>query len=150
MLSMPAATRSGTPGLHRDVRLKMVSESMITYDITLFFHQKLSDIRSEYMRLNGDQVLESDRPGEDQIQQLVQIAQPLLIFAANVCRLLSEPDEDLQDSLKIVVDHRFDASELSGPYFPVLGHVLLEQTKQQREKTTMELEESSQPRNSRK
>lgn len=64
---------------HRDLVLHEIPEPVIKRDISLFLSYKLSQIREERRDL-----LPSDWPGQDTIQNLVEISARLFIFAATV------------------------------------------------------------------
>jgi hypothetical protein len=73
------------------------------------------------------QHLPIDWPGQANIQSLVQIAVPLFIFAATICRFLKdqrcgEPDKQLTRVLKYQT--KSQESELNATYLPVLNYLL--------------------------
>jgi hypothetical protein len=68
-------------GTYQDLVLHEVLKSTIKHDIRLFLEHKLVDIRKSRM-------LSLDWPATHQILALVQLAVPLFIYAATVCRYI--------------------------------------------------------------
>ncbi|KAF2148629.1 hypothetical protein K461DRAFT_50359 [Myriangium duriaei CBS 260.36] len=69
--------------LYRDVRLEYIQADTIKQDISLYLDHQLCKIRNEAH-------LPIDWPNADDIQSLVNLACPLFIFAATMCRYISE------------------------------------------------------------
>ncbi|KAI9708959.1 MAG: hypothetical protein M1820_003653 [Bogoriella megaspora] len=104
---------------HQIVRLHEIVKDVIDHDIEVFLKDKLVKIR-EY------DALDEDWPGESTFQTLVQMASPLFIFAATVCRFIGDPDWSPQEQLEIILENstRSQASKLDQTYFPILDRLL--------------------------
>ncbi|CAG8428173.1 unnamed protein product [Penicillium salamii] len=66
---------------HEEIILHEIEESIIKHDIAAFFHEKLKCIRDYYG-------LEQFWPGEEALLALVNMATPLFIYAATICRFV--------------------------------------------------------------
>lgn len=118
---------------HLDVRLEEVTKDHIAHDIAIDLPHKLADIRSRYARMYGIDAIGLDWPGDHAVEALLEMAQPLFIFAATACRLLGELDEDLDEALAMILKQRLEASQLDRMYRPVLEKVLLGKTEKQQD-----------------
>lgn len=127
------ATSEITTEKHQDLILHEIPENVITHDISLFFHHRLSKIRRESF-------LFDDWPGETDFRRLVNLSIPLFIFAATICRLFEDPNWDPIDSLTEVLAHRYD-SNLDQTYLPVLNRVLAGQSERQKNKLIQEFQQ---------
>ncbi|KAF2147935.1 WD40 repeat-like protein [Myriangium duriaei CBS 260.36] len=67
---------------HQDVRLEHVQADTIRRDIDIYLQYRLGEIRDE-------ENIPNNWPGEDSIKILVDLACPLFIFAATMCRYIS-------------------------------------------------------------
>jgi hypothetical protein len=72
--------------LHEDVFLEEVQALTIETDLRMYFIHEFASIRKEWQRAS----LPPDWPSAMMIDRLVTIATPLFIFAATVCRFVSE------------------------------------------------------------
>ncbi|KAH7122204.1 hypothetical protein B0J13DRAFT_612415 [Dactylonectria estremocensis] len=78
-------------GTYQDLVLHEISSGIIEHDISVFFDHELAKIKIEYnSSVPEDRQLPLDWPGKASIQLLVKKAIPLFIFAATVCRFLSD------------------------------------------------------------
>jgi hypothetical protein len=114
-------------GKYEDIVLHQVSKSIITHDITAFLKHQLAIIRQDYNKSVGpNRELSSDWPGPETIQNLVDMAIPLFIFAATMCRFIQ--DRRLggpKDQLAKVLQHNTSRnSNLDATYLPVLDNLL--------------------------
>ncbi|RDK47140.1 WD40 repeat-like protein [Aspergillus phoenicis ATCC 13157] len=100
-------------GEHKDVALHEIERCTIERDMALFFEDRLSRIRKK-------RKLEDTWPGEIKTQALVDMAMPLFIFAATVCRLLEDYRWDPDDSLNNILKRQYNNSQLDKTYLPVL------------------------------
>lgn len=95
---------------HRDMILHdeaEVSKTTIQHDITAFLRDKFSDILKRY---NADPPsgipLSLEWPGEEVLQALVDLAVPLFIVAATICRFVDDPDESAPSQLESILHFR--------------------------------------------
>ncbi|KAM5388207.1 hypothetical protein ACJA88_000071 [Fusarium oxysporum] len=92
-------------GNYEDLNLHEIPEDAIRRDIEAFYIENLNTIREEYnLSINDDRRLADTWPGDENIKALVKKAVPLFIFAATVCRFISQrrsasPDTQLQKAL---------------------------------------------------
>ena len=115
-------------GSYEGLALHQILEPIIEHDIYAFLTYELTRIREDYNKsVLQDRHLPLDWPGQENIQSLVQMAVPLFIFAATICRFLEdrrcgEPDEQLAKVLKYQT--KSQESEFDATYLPVLDHLL--------------------------
>ncbi|KAK4495999.1 hypothetical protein PRZ48_013267 [Zasmidium cellare] len=125
---------------HLDVRLEEVTKDHITHDIAIYLRHKVAEIRSSYATMYDTNVIGHDWPGDHAIEALIEMAQPLFIFAATACRLLGELDEDPNETLRMILDHRLEASQLDRTYGPVLEKLVLRKTEKQQRDITQDFQ----------
>jgi hypothetical protein len=82
---------------HRQVILDDISRDTINRDIRAFFESNFALIRTKHG------ALATDWPGDDNLEILVQRADALFIYAATVCRFLSEDERASEERLKTVL-----------------------------------------------
>jgi len=113
-------------GTYQDLVLHQVSKRTIEYDIRLFLEHELREIREQ-------RSLSLKWPTRDQIQALVELAVPLFIFAATVCRYVGTKGGDPEEYLNKVLEYRKSTfSQLDQTYLPVLNQLLAEQEEEDR------------------
>lgn len=105
---------------HQDIVLHEIAKDTIDHDISAYLRDELAMIRDE--NLPG-----TDWPGDEVIQELAQIASPLFIFAATMCRFLGDPKWIPQEQLDILRKYstQSQASRLDKTYLPVLERLLI-------------------------
>ncbi|KAF2679968.1 hypothetical protein K458DRAFT_374045 [Lentithecium fluviatile CBS 122367] len=114
-------------GTYQDLVLHQVTKKTIEHDIRLFYEHELSAIRQERM-------LSPDWPTADQIQALVELAVPLFIFAATVCRYIGTKGGHPEGYLRKVLGYQKSTfSQLDRTYLPILEQLLLEQEEDEKE-----------------
>ncbi|KAI9770961.1 MAG: hypothetical protein M1840_002665 [Geoglossum simile] len=114
-------------GTYQDLILHEVPRPTIEHDIILFLEHQLGEIREQ-------RLLSMDWPGRDRIQALANMAIPLFIFAATVCRYVGTKGGDPEEYLNNVLEYRKSTfSQLDQTYLPVLNQLLTEQEKEDRE-----------------
>jgi hypothetical protein len=106
---------------YKDVALHDIPKADIDHDISTFFSENFSRMRYEY-------TYEEDWPSISTIQQLVDMASPLFIFAATVCRILLDGVlGDPKDQLERVIQYSDrEGTKLDATYRPVLDQLLLD------------------------
>ncbi|KAH7348074.1 vegetative incompatibility protein HET-E-1 [Pyrenochaeta sp. MPI-SDFR-AT-0127] len=108
-------------GTYQDMVLHEVPRSTIEHDIRLFLIHELDDIQRK-------RSLPSNWPSEDQLQALVELAVPLFIFAATVCRYVNTRGGSPVDNLdKVLKYQKSTFSQIDRTYLPVLDQLLSEQ-----------------------
>jgi hypothetical protein len=108
-------------GTYQDLVLHEVPKSTIEHDIRLFLEHELGAIRKE-------RKLASDWPSSHQIMALVELAVPLFIYAATVCRFVGTKGRNPMKYLDKVLEYKKSTfSQLDGTYLPALEQLLDEQ-----------------------
>lgn len=101
-------------GTYRNLILHEVPKENIEHDMTVFFKQ-------EFARIRQERNLPLQWPEEKNIKTLVEMATPLFIFAATICRYVGEPvgipQMRLSDILKYETEN---VSQLEKTYLPIL------------------------------
>jgi hypothetical protein len=114
-------------GTYQDLVLHNVARSIVEHDIRLFLEHELSAIRKERR-------LASDWPATHQILALVELAVPLFIYAATICRYIGTKGGDPEEYLNKVLQYPKAAfSQLDRTYLPVLDQLLGEQEERDKE-----------------
>jgi hypothetical protein len=110
-----------TNGAFQNVVLHEIPQTSIKHDIRVFLEYQLGNIRQS-------QFLSPDWPGADQIQALIDLALPLFIYAATVCRYIGTKGGDPEEYLNNVLAYRRSTfSQLDRTYLPVLHQLLADQ-----------------------
>jgi hypothetical protein len=108
-------------GTYQDLVLHAVPKSTIEHEIRLFLEHELGAIQKERM-------LASDWPSSHQIMALVELAVPLFIYAATVCRFVGTKGRNPMKYLDKVLEYEKSTfSQLDGTYLPALEQLLSEQ-----------------------
>jgi hypothetical protein len=114
-------------GTYQDLVLHEVPRRTIEHDIELFLKHELATIREERM-------LSPDWPAAPQIEALVELAAPLFIYAATVCRYVGTKGGNPMANLnKILQYQKATFSQLDRIYLPILDQLLNEQEKDDKE-----------------
>jgi hypothetical protein len=120
---------------YQDLVLHQISQPIIERDIAVFLRHEFNSIRENFNNLKEELRLPVDWPGEDSILKLTIAASPLFIFAATVCRFISDsclgsPDELLRRTLNFTgVAH---TSKLGMTYSPVLEQQVVRRSGRER------------------
>lgn len=126
-------------GEYQDLVLHQIPEAIVEQDISAFLRHELARIRDDYnhQALEGIELL-PDWPGEHAIRTLAQMAVPLFIFAATVCRFIEDPAwSDPADQLEKVLQYQMKAydselGKLDATYLPVLKQIIIGHTNPQK------------------
>ncbi|KAI1594577.1 WD40 repeat [Pyrenophora tritici-repentis] len=114
-------------GIYQDLVLHEVPRSTIEHDIRLFLEHELGMIRKE-------RALASNWPAKQQILALVELAVPLFIYAATVCRYVGSKGSSPTAFLNKVLQYQKTTfSQLDRTYLPVLDQLLSEQEEDEKE-----------------
>ena len=111
----------------RNVPLQELPDEVVEQDIATYLKHELTGIRVDYnARVTPDRYLSKEWPGRDKIDSLVNMAVPLFIFAATVCRFVGDmrwhPEGQLEKILRQKT--RSQQSKLDANYRPVLDPLL--------------------------
>jgi hypothetical protein len=109
--------------------LHEIPEPVIEHDLSIYFQNELQKLRNDYNKcVPAYRQLQSGWPDLSQQKILVEMAVPLFIFAATVCRFLADhktgpPNWKLQTVLKY--RSRSQESKLDSTYLPVLNQMVV-------------------------
>ncbi|KAI1329415.1 heterokaryon incompatibility protein-domain-containing protein [Xylariaceae sp. FL0255] len=118
-----------TRNCYENLVLHQIPEILVRQDLSAYLNHELAVIRSEYnSTVSCARGLPIHWPSERDVQCLVDMASPLFIFAATVCRFIGDrkygnPDKNLQKVLHNTTAHQ--ESTLDATYLPVLDIMLL-------------------------
>lgn len=128
---------------HHDIMLHEIAQETIQHDITLYFQHEFAELRKKDLAMHPeDPLLPSNWPGEESIQKLVEMAIPLFIFAATVCRFIaqgSRPQRRLEAILQ--APKATSPSNLVAIYLPILNHLFMGQHEWEQEELAREFRE---------
>lgn len=115
-------------GTYQDFILRGIPRSIIEHDIAAFLKHRLTTIREDYNgSVREDRRLPGDWPGQTNLEILVQMARPLFIFAATICRFIGDSRVRLPDcQLMKVLAHQTKSQEskLDATCFPVSNKLI--------------------------
>ncbi|KAF3407274.1 hypothetical protein DPV78_000139 [Talaromyces pinophilus] len=124
--------RSGFKDVPVDVldymELHEIPQPIIRQDITTFLAYRFAQIQVQYAKDGRE--LSSDWPGSDVLSALVEMAVPLFIFAATLCRFIEDPLwSDPSGQLKKVLEYRrmgtdSEMDKLDATYSPILNQLI--------------------------
>lgn len=139
----PVLKGFGNPQVSYDgIILHNIEKSIIERDILIFLRHELRQIRERYNNQidSISSALDHDWPGEPNTQKLLEMADGLFIFAATICKLLSEsgevsPSAQLGNILSYVSEtgHAFART-----YLPVLERQLSQSLSKSQRKTVVD------------
>ncbi|PMD67612.1 WD40 repeat-like protein, partial [Hyaloscypha bicolor E] len=116
---------------YRPLVLQDISEDVVKADISVYLQSSLSKIRDEYNLFNTLCPLESNWPGQTDLDILVEMSFPLFIFAKTVCRFVKDYELGGYPEVqrKKVFDYREFRSRgqhfhLHATYLPILERIL--------------------------
>jgi hypothetical protein len=125
--------RKMSNGTYQDLVLHDVPMQTIEHDIELFLKHELATIREE-------RDLSPDWPAASQIKALVELAVPLFIYAATVCRYVDTKGSDPIVRLERVLKYKqAPFSQLDRIYLPVLDQLLADQDEENDKKTWLQV-----------
>jgi NACHT domain len=87
--------RSLPPGVHQELALHTIPDTVIHHDISLFLQKELEKIRQDHF-------LPDDWPGPRNIELLVRKANGLFIYAATACRFIGDANWLPEERLTLV------------------------------------------------
>ncbi|KAH8736502.1 hypothetical protein BGZ61DRAFT_411264, partial [Ilyonectria robusta] len=115
-------------GIYQDVVLYGIDPQIIKYNISAFIEQELMRIKNEYnLSVSEDRQLSTEWPGGRNIDILVEMAIPLFVFAATVCRFLADrkcgnPNKQLEQVLEFQSESQ--TSQLDAMYLPIMHRLI--------------------------
>ncbi|KAF9775390.1 hypothetical protein IL306_006501 [Fusarium sp. DS 682] len=123
-------------GSYQDLVLHEIPVQIVEHDIVVFLNDEFNKIRHDFNMTVGDErKLPPDWPGRPTVQRLAQMAAPLFIFAATVCRFIGDRRRSPQTRLNTVLGHgnRSHGSQLDQTYGPILRSQITSLPNEERE-----------------
>lgn len=109
---------------YETIALQEIPMATIKEDIYTYFKYELDEIRKKFNQRYGrhGQILDKKWPGEENCGKLVDMAFPLFVFAAVICRFLEDYRSNPQTKLEKVLEKWpvKQGSRLETTYLPVL------------------------------
>ncbi len=103
-----------------------VPQTTIQHDILIFLKDAFGNIRDRFNRdpLSGTP-LDKDWPGDKRLQDLVNMAVPLFIVAATVCRFVDDSDWDPRERLETILQFPDigELEQMAHIYLPFLNQL---------------------------
>ncbi|KAJ0131533.1 Uncharacterized protein HZ326_25377 [Fusarium oxysporum f. sp. albedinis] len=127
---------SEVQGSYQDLVLHEIPAQIVEHDIVVFLDDEFRKIRYEFnLTVCDERKLPSDWPGRPTVQSLAQMAVPLFIFAATVCRFIGDRRRSPRTRLQTVLGHgkRSHGSQLDQTYAPILRAQIASLPKDERE-----------------
>ncbi|EXL39506.1 hypothetical protein FOCG_17883 [Fusarium oxysporum f. sp. radicis-lycopersici 26381] len=127
---------SEVQGSYQDLVLHDIPAQVVEHDIIVFLDDEFRKIRHEFnLTVCDERKLPSDWPGRLTVQSLAQMAVPLFIFAATVCRFIGDRRRSPQTRLQTVLGYgkTSHGSQLDQTYAPILRSQLTALRKEERE-----------------
>ncbi|KAM5358432.1 hypothetical protein ACJA88_015348 [Fusarium oxysporum] len=128
---------SEVQGSYQDLVLHEIPAQIVEHDIVVFLNDEFKKIRHGFnMTVSDERKLPPDWPGRWTVQSLAQMAVPLFIFAATVCRFVGDRKRDSPPTLlRKVLDYKSKGhvSQLDRTYGPVLRSLITDVSKDDEE-----------------
>ncbi|KAJ4248091.1 hypothetical protein NW762_012861 [Fusarium torreyae] len=128
---------SDIQGSYQDLVLHRIPRETVKHDIIVFLNDEFEKIRHDFnMTVCDERKLPPDWPGRLKVQSLAQMAVPLFIFAATVCRFVGDSRRrNPRTRLQMVLDQegRSHGSQLEQTYAPILRSQIIDLPKEERE-----------------
>ncbi|KAM0360221.1 hypothetical protein ACHAPK_011865, partial [Fusarium culmorum] len=120
---------SQVQGSYQDLVLHAIPAQIVKHDIVMFLNAEFEKIRDDFnLTVCDERKLPSDWPGRPIVQRLAEMAVPLFIFAATVCRFVADRNRNSPSiQLRKVLDYQSKAhvSQLDLTYGPVLRSLII-------------------------
>jgi len=126
---------SQVQGSYQDLVLQAIPAQIVEHDIIVFLNAEFEKIRHDFNTTVGDErKLPPDWPGRTKVQRLAEMAVPLFIFAATVCRFIGDRRRSPQTRLDTVLDQGRSSygSQLEQTYTPILRSQIVELPREER------------------
>ncbi|EXL39771.1 hypothetical protein FOCG_17623 [Fusarium oxysporum f. sp. radicis-lycopersici 26381] len=128
---------SQVQGSYQDLILHAIPAQIVEHDIVVFLKAELEKIRHDFNTTVGDErKLPPNWPGRANVQHLAQMAVPLFIFAATVCRFVGDSQRrNPRTRLQTVLDQErtSQGSQLEQTYTPILRSQIADLPKKERD-----------------
>ncbi|EXL39972.1 hypothetical protein FOCG_17422 [Fusarium oxysporum f. sp. radicis-lycopersici 26381] len=128
---------SEVQGCYQALVLHEIPVQIVEHDIVVFLNDEFKKIRHDFNMTVGDErKLPPDWPGGPTVESLAQMAVPLFIFAATICRFVGDSRRrNPQSRLQTVLGHgrRGRGSQLDQTYAPILHSQTISLPREERE-----------------
>ncbi|KAJ9654373.1 hypothetical protein H2201_009008 [Coniosporium apollinis] len=108
---------------HQDFVLHEIPPPIVSHDISVFFQHRLAGVKAE-------RGWSTPWPGDQTIEQLVEKAAGLFIYAATTCRFIQDKKYNPKDRLALILKGgaagQSSTKQLDGIYTQVLRHSIIE------------------------
>ncbi|KAF2835297.1 HET-domain-containing protein [Patellaria atrata CBS 101060] len=123
-------------GTYKDLILHQVAKQTIEHDIRLFLEHELGEIQQE-------RSLSPNWPSKAQMQALVDLAVPLFIFAATICRYIGDRRDNPRKRLEAILQYQSVTyiSKLDKTYLPILTQLFEDEDEVDMQRRTSEFRE---------
>ncbi|KAJ5368809.1 Vegetative incompatibility protein HET-E-1 [Penicillium cataractarum] len=118
-------------GRYQDLVLHDIPKPIISHDIAAFLEYELTRIKEDYNNITPTELqLSKGWPGSENLDALVQMAVPLFIFAATVCRFIGDQAwSDPAGQLAKILEYQTRSPEsemdkLDATYRPILDQLI--------------------------
>jgi hypothetical protein len=119
---------SEVQGSYQDLVLHDIPAQVVEHDIVVFLNDEFKKIRCDFNMTVGDErKLPSDWPSRPIVQSLAQMAIPLFIFAATICRFIGDRKRNsppMQLRKVLAYESQGHVSQLDRTYGPVLHSLI--------------------------
>ena len=108
---------------HQDLLLRDIPLTTVQRDVWVFLEEEFSRIRREYnAELRSGTPLHDEWPGDTVLQTFAEMAVPLFIVGATICRFIGDPDWDATEQLEKLLKFQGTGqmSQMEQTYLPVL------------------------------
>ncbi len=116
--------RNISTAVHQDMVLQdAVPQTTIEHDILVFLKDAFGKIRNSYnLDPLSETPLDRDWPGDEKLKALVDMAIPLFIIAATICRFVDDSDWDPRERLETILQSPSigRSEQMAQTYLPVL------------------------------
>ncbi|KAK6356001.1 hypothetical protein TWF718_000374 [Orbilia javanica] len=114
--------RSMSPNAHQSIILQDLPRATIQHDIEVFLRHKFFEIKSAFNEFSLGDGLPPEWPGNVIIQKLAEMAMPLFIYAATLCRFIEDTiDWNPGQRLATILEFgTIGVSQLERTYLPIL------------------------------
>ncbi|KAF2840255.1 HET-domain-containing protein [Patellaria atrata CBS 101060] len=123
-------------GTYKDLILQQVAKETIEHDIRLFLEYELGEIQQH-------RSLSPNWPSKTQMQALVDLAVPLFIFAATMCRYIGDQRDNPRKRLEAILQYQSvtHISKLDKTYLPILTQLFEDEDEVDMQRRTSEFRE---------
>lgn len=111
--------------MHEDLMLHELPPTIVLSDISTFIRDELASLRDQHNQFFPlSKPLAASWPGDGILETLSNMANPLFILAATLCRFLADPKFNPQQRLDQILQSKYSRfSNLGRMYYPILAQM---------------------------